>query len=180
MKPLKKYLILLLTLSVFNIVHSQIQKDTIDKSEELFDVSKVVLNDHVDINCYTPPLGFDTSTFFNGYLNLGQGGMIRLTEYTNFPTIEYHKSLSMNQDRFIETGMALINTDQVTLPNGNIAYLMKFEYSSEEPGVFGSEYCRYLVYTGESSTLLIDAVHPKQEKMEGDIIKSLKSISYNQ
>lgn len=170
--------ILLFFFSITIIAQEESPSGTVP-ADSLYDYSKVIINEKVDINCMVPPVGFDTSRFFNGYLNLYQGGMIRLAEYQGMPFSDYQIIMEKNASYLEESKMKIVSKDNFILDTGVSLEYIKVQYSIEEEGYFGKEYYRFLVYTGNQSTLFIDIAYPTSSNLDDAILKSLKTINYS-
>lgn len=165
---------------ITSVSFAQVEIDSARFSaDSLTDFSNVIANENVDISCMTPPVGFDTSRFFNGYMSLYQGGMFRFVEYVGLSFNDYQKMIDKNVSSLENSEMKFISRENLVLETGIPLEFIKVQYSTPEEGYFGKEYYRYLVYTGVDNTLFIDIVYPISSNLDDAVLKSLKSIKYD-
>ena len=131
-----------------------------------------VLNPELDL--ITPPVGFDTSIYFHGYVNLKKRSAIVLREIIDYG--RYEVMQAANNERFYEkNNLSFIEKIEFVSDHGIKGVYLKLSFLDKQ----GVEFTRFMVYAGNNSnTLVIDIVYPIEFDFEKDMMKCIQSIEY--
>ncbi len=152
------------------------QNPTTQKGELIDSVQQLVVAKEVpaDLSVITPPVGFDTSTYFTGYIHFKHSAAIIIHEIENayFTKIE----AGITEDYFETNKLTLIEKKSFVSDHSAQGIYYKSRFLNKDV-----PYIRFMVYSGTATNLLIlDIVYPesKVEFVERDIIASFSSINF--
>lgn len=139
--------------------------DTIRKVGEVYDV---------DIHVLTPPMGFDSSSYFNGYIYPTKAASILMNEIADVGYFQMENG--MHEGYFAANNFEFISKSQLTsdFNTKGLIYKLRFDQS-------GMKFIRYMVFAGdETHTLWMHITYPEKYALELDkgILESLQSINY--
>lgn len=127
-----------------------------------------------DLSVITPPVGFDTSGYFTGYINFKKGSAIMIHEMENADFTKVEEGIT--EDYFTQNNLTLIKKEKfVSTHNTNGLYYMSSFVNKEV------KYIRIMVYAGsEKNLLVLDIVYPESaiESVEKGLLESINSLNY--
>jgi hypothetical protein len=132
------------------------------------------LNPTPQLHYVVPPVGFDTSGYFNGYVDLKRNSAIIIQEMQKITPALGKEAFEKKMDYFAEVGMTVLGTEDFITNKGVSGFYLKLRYESK-----GVLYMRYLVYVGNTSSLFLDVVFPEKQKMDEEMINCFRSITYD-
>ena len=129
--------------------------------------------ENADLKLIVPPLGFEVSTLFNGYIYLQGSSSIVMTLIDD---VNYLKICEGMTEEFYKTNqLTYISDSRFTSVKGVKGRMYKFSFKIEN-----DLFIRYMVYAGNlKRTLWLNITYPLkfEELIEGEIIKSINSIN---
>lgn len=145
------------------------ERDSTEYSEE--NKTKVL---SPELSLIHPPVGFDSSIYFHGYVNLLKRSAIVLREVVDYGVDEV--MLAANNDSYYESrGLTFINKTEFISNHGIKGVYLKMSFKDKQ----GVDFERFMVYAGNNNnTLVIDIVYPIEFKLEEDMMKCIQSIEY--
>lgn len=164
-KPLFTVLLLSL-LCVFNSkAQDQPIADTIHTVGEVLDGRLDAIN---------PPSGFDTVSYFNGYLHRKTGASILVNEI--YEVGFFQLEAGMNENYYSSNGMEFISKCDLKTASGTkgVIYKMRFEQR-------GIPFIRYVVHAGDiTHTLWLHVTYAERfaEELDAGILSSFESIEF--
>ncbi len=130
---------------------------------------------NADLKCIVPPLCFEPSTAFNGYLCMANGAAILMHQFEN---ISYAQAVrGMNEEAFTKNGFTLITSFDLHSSFGVKGKVYKFGFKLKN-----EDYIRYTVFAGSlNKTLWFNVTYPKlaDELLEVELLRSFQTITLN-
>ena len=169
-------ILLLNLLFITNLVAAQesdtlatMERDSSSFSEE--NQTKVV---DPELDLIIPPVGFDTSPYFHGYVNLKKRSAIVLREVLTFGRYEVMQTAN-NESFYEKNELTFISKTEFVSDHGIEGVYLKLSFIDK----IGVPFTRFMVYAGNDyNTLVIDIVYPTEFDLEDDMLKCMKSIKY--
>lgn len=126
------------------------------------------------INVISPPAGFDSSTYFNGYINLEMGASILMHELIS---VSYKQLVSgMNAGYYADNSMEFISKEELVTSNGTTGMVYKMRFIQKEV-----PFIRYVVHAGDDThTLMIHVTYAEHfaEEVDAALLKSFNTIEF--
>lgn len=163
-----------LTLLLANIAFSQVDSTGMSQDGRSNKRLEVNLNPNPQIHYVVPPVGFDTSGYFNGYVDLKRHSAIIIQEMQKITPAVGKEAFQKKMDYFAEAGMKVLGSDDFVTAKGVSGFYLKLNYENK-----GVVYIRYLVYVGVANSLFLDVVFPESEKLDEQMINCFRSITYD-
>ena len=168
---------LLCLLFIANIVVAQESDTLVTDKQDSTNFSKEnktkVLNP--ELNLIIPPVGFDSSIYFHGYVNLQKRSAIILREVIGFGRDEVMYTAD-NKTFYDKNNLTFIDKTEFVSDHGIEGVYLKLSFLDKR----GVEFRRFMVYSGNNTnTLVIDIVYPIEVDLEEDMMKCIQSIEYN-
>jgi len=157
-----------------HVAYTQVDTSTINQEGRSNKHLQINLNPTPQIHFVTPPVGFDTSGYFNGYVDLRRHSAIIIQEMQKISPALGKEAFQKKMDYFAEAGMTVLGTEDFVTNKGVPGYYMRLSYKSKEV-----TYIRYLVYVGKANSLFLDVVFPESEMLDQEMIKCFQSITYD-
>lgn len=128
-----------------------------------------------DIHIITPPVGFEVSTAFNGYISMPNSSAIIMVQINNANYIKIAEGI--NEEYCNANSLKFISSTDIESIHGvkGKAFKMKFLLQ-------GDEWIRYMVFAGNlEKTIWLNITYPLklEELVEGEILKSIQTINLN-
>ncbi|MDX2362574.1 MAG: hypothetical protein QNK23_17330 [Crocinitomicaceae bacterium] len=125
-----------------------------------------------ELGLIVPPVGFDSSVYFHGYLSFLKRAAIIMYEIDD---LDPQTVMSAATDEyFIKNNMTFLAKKEFVSVHGTVGFYMKSSYEDK-----GTKYIRYMVYAGNNnSTLILDIVHPADVELEEELLECMNSINY--
>lgn len=169
---------LLFTTTLLILIHyvSFGQNPSTQKGELIDSVQQLVVAKEItaDLSVITPPIGFDTSSYFTGYIHFKHSAAIIIHEIENADFTKIEAGIT---DQYFETNnLTLLEKKSFVSDHSAEGLYYKSRFLNKEV-----PYIRIMVYSGTETNLLIfDIVYPesKVEFVERDIINSFSSINF--
>ncbi|GEM_PF-3550728 len=167
---------LICLLSIANIVVAQESDKLLANKQDSTNFTEEnktrVLNP--ELNLIIPPVGFDSSIYFHGYVNLDKRSAIVLREVMDFGRYEVMYTAD-NKSFYEKNNLTFINKTEFVSDHGIEGVYLKLSFLDKR----GVEFTRFMVYSGNNNnTLVIDIVYPIEVNFEEAMMKCIQSIKY--
>jgi len=149
------------------------QNDSILQQEEKQYIEPEALP--ADLGMITPPVGFEKTDKFNGFIHFKTGSAIIMTLIKDATYLTIAKG--MTEEFYQENKLTLISERKVSTDNGTKGIDYKFSFVIQ-----GVDYIRHMVYVGDlNQTLWLAITYPKmaEELVEDEVLKSIQTINLN-
>jgi hypothetical protein len=130
---------------------------------------------NAELKCIKPPICFEPSTAFNGYLCMANGAAIMMHQLDN---ISYAQAVrGMNEESFQKNGFTLITSFDLHSSHGvkGKVYKLSFKLKNED-------YIRYTIFAGNiNQTLWLNVTYPKlaDDILEVEMLRAFQTITLN-
>ena len=128
-----------------------------------------------NIRCIVPPAGFEVSTAFNGYLSMPNSAAIIMMQINNANYLKIAEG--MTEEWCAANNLKLLSSSTLESDYGVKGRIFKLSFMLE-----GDEWLRYMVFAGDlEKTLWLNITYPHklEELIEGEVLKSLKTVNLN-
>lgn len=128
----------------------------------------------VDISILTPPVGFEDSPAFNGYISYQNGAAIIISLITNANYLKIDEG--MTEKFFRDNKLTFVSKKEIETAEGvsGLYYTLSFNLEN-------TDFVRHIVYIGDlKNTLWLNITYPKSVEalMEKEIVKSITSVKF--
>jgi len=171
MNPILAFFFLFL-MTFFSCTFAQ---DNSDGKKNLQDtIRKVGEVKNAPFDVLTPPLGFDTTSYFKGYFNPKKGASIMLNEIQDVGFFQLENG--MNEAYYEKNKMTFISKSELRCTSGTKGLIYKMSFDQH-----GIPFLRYVVFAGdETHTLWIHVTLPGryEAELEAPLLECFRSINY--
>lgn len=164
---------LLFIFSFFFVPTIVAQNDTISQKEEKQYIEPESFP--ASLSMIIPPVGFEISKSFNGYIHYQSGSAIIMTLIKDATYLNIAKG--MTEEFFEANKLNFISERKVLTNNGTKGIDYKFSFVIQEV-----DFIRHMVYVGDlNQTLWLAITYPKmgEELVEDEILKCIQTINLN-
>ena len=156
-----------------SVVYGQIeptQPQKVDSVQQIKPSREITAN----IGYIIPPVGYDTSTYFAGYINFRERSAIIMHEVENATVKQIEEGIPENY--FTDNNLVLLKKESFTSKYNTSGVYYQSSFVNKE-----ETFVRTMVYAGNGEHMLIlDIVYPRtsMEKLEPGIIECIDSINF--
>lgn len=127
-----------------------------------------------ELDLIVPPVGFDTSIYFHGYVNLKKRSAIVMREVIDHGRDQVMQAAN-NDNFYQDNNLTFIDKVEFVSDIGTKGVYLKMSFLDKQ----NVEFTRFMVYSGNDyNTFVLDFVYPTQFDFEKDVLKCIQSIKY--